>query len=225
MSGSEGSTQTFKDIHPDTYIYNKYRPDVVEKLFENLKRINRNRRRKGLPLKRSWVIVDDCGYDDVFKKHKGLKELLMNGRHHGLLFIFTLQYIMTFPSELRSQIDWIFMMREAIPGNRKRLYDSFVPCLSLQEFNKTMDIVTSDYRCLVVHNTATSNKVSRCMFWFKATQGLKFRMGSRQFWMKHLQKYNEHWVSEDDEKKKHQQRNESTQNTLGRSRVRVRLLK
>lgn len=65
-----------------------------------------------------------------------------------------------------------------------------------------MDSVTEDYRCLVIKKSALSNRVEDCVFWYKAEVRGKFVMGSKAYWQKHYDRYDQNWddaVGSDDE--------------------------
>ena len=55
---------------------------------------------------------------------------------------------------LRTNIDYLFTMREVILANRQRLYKNFFGQFgSFAEFEKVMVACTQDYRSLVMDNT------------------------------------------------------------------------
>jgi hypothetical protein len=45
-----------------------------------------------------------------------------------------------------------------------------------------MDQTTENYECLVINNNAKSNKLNDQIFWYKAENHPKFRLGSNEFW-------------------------------------------
>ena len=49
----------------------------------------------------------------------------MNGRHYFAMFIITMQYALGIPPVLRTNIDYVFILRENIFMNRKKLYDQY----------------------------------------------------------------------------------------------------
>ena len=53
-----------------------------------------------------------------------------------------------------------------------------------------MDSCTENYECLVLDNTSKSNKISDCVFWYKAPIRKNFRVGSPMFWQYHQRHYN-----------------------------------
>ena len=86
---------------------------------------------------RAFLILDDCLYDSSWIKTKNVRALFMNGRHYKSMFIITMQYALGIPSNLRTNIDYVFLLRENIVSNRKRLYEQYAEMLpSLKSFVK-----------------------------------------------------------------------------------------
>lgn len=103
---------------------------------------------------------------------------------------------------MRNQIDYVFLCREPIVSNRKRLYESYAGIIpSFAEFNAIMDTITEDYRCVVIKKRSLSNKVEECVSWYRAEQHSKFVMGSKAYWQKHYERYDAMWdeARDDDE--------------------------
>jgi hypothetical protein len=193
MSGTEEGSEGLGCFMPDSYIYSKFSHEALEQALDRAKRTNRMRQKAGLPKKFTFIIVDDCGCDTDFTKDKILKEIMMNGRHFGIFFIFTLQYSLGIHPDLRNQIDYVFICREPILANRKRLYDSYAGIIpSFQAFCTIMDGATEDYRCLVIKRS-TSNAVEDNVFWYKAESHGRFVMGSKSYWQKHFDRYDAEW--------------------------------
>ena len=66
----------------------------------------------------------------------------------------TMQYALGIPPALRSNVDYVFILRENINSNRKRLYEHYAGMFPTYEiFSQVMDQCTSNYECLVIDNT------------------------------------------------------------------------
>ena len=109
----------------------------------------------------------------------------MNGRHYKMLFIITMQYPLGIPPNLRTNIDYIFILRENIKKNKERIYDSYAGIFpSYDLFSQVMDQCTENYECLVIHNGSKTNRIEDCVFWYKAAPHPDFKIGSRDHWLK-----------------------------------------
>ena len=113
-----------------------------------------------------------------------MRRLFMNGRHYKVLFIITMQFALGIPPNLRTNIDYVFILRENIVSNRKRLYDHYAGMFPTFEiFCQVMDACTENFECLVIHNNAKSNKLEDQVFWYKGAGPHKdFKMCDEQFW-------------------------------------------
>ena len=191
MSGTEEGNQTYQEYVPDLYVHTKYDPEIVKGILERQKVLTRLKK----PNRGAFLILDDCAYDKKILKGELIREIFMNSRHFALFTILTLQFCMDMPTDLRTNADYVFICRENILSNRKRLYECFCGMFkTFKDFCAIMDQCTNNYEILVVDNTVTSNNISDCVFWYRATLREPFRIGSPEFWSFHDKKYDEnHW--------------------------------
>jgi hypothetical protein len=107
----------------------------------------------------------------------------MNGRHWKIMLIITMQYPLGIPPNLRTNIDYVFILREPYLTNRKRIWENYASMFpTLEAFCAVMDQTTENYECLVINNNAKSNKLNDQIFWYKAENHPDFRLGSKEFW-------------------------------------------
>ena len=140
---------------------------------------------------RAFLILDDCMYDDSWTHDKNIKYLFMNGRWLKVFFLITMQYPLGIQPALRTNVDYVFILREPYASNRKRIYDNYGSAFpSFEFFCQVMDQCTQNYECLVIDNTSQSNKLEDCIFWYKAEMHPeKFRIGAPEFWQHSEQHY------------------------------------
>jgi hypothetical protein len=90
---------------------------------------------------------------------------------------------MDLPPALRTNIDYVFCLRENIIQNREKLYKSFFGVFpTFAMFQQVLDACTENYECLVIDNTSHSAKLEDCIFWYKADTHADFRIGAPEFW-------------------------------------------
>ena len=107
----------------------------------------------------------------------------MNGRHWRIFFMLTMQYCMDLPPDLRSNIDYIFVLRENIIQNQEKIYKNFFGIFpNFHIFQDVLTSCTEGYDCLVLDNTSRSNKIQDCVFWYRAKHGRSFKIGSKELW-------------------------------------------
>lgn len=115
------------------------------------------------------IILDDCMADKKFFNTSYIRDLFMNGRHFYLSFICATQYCMDIPRDLRSQIDYVFLLRESNVGNKQRLHENFGGVLEKSVFYKVLDACTENNECLVVNMAKPSNNPAECLGSYKAS--------------------------------------------------------
>jgi hypothetical protein len=189
ISGTEEGNGFYGHIVPRLFIHNEYNSTIIEKILKRQKgvmlqikkEIERFRRSTIDP--RMFVILDDCLYDNTWSRDKLMRLLFMNGRHWKVMLLITMQYPLGIPPVLRTNIDYVFILREPYRANRERIYNNYAGMFhSLELFSQVMDQCTENYECLVIDNNAKSNKLQDQVFWYKADAHPDFRLGSKEFW-------------------------------------------
>ena len=100
---------------------------------------------------------------------------------------------------MRTQIDQIFLCRETIVSNRKRLYDHYAGMFPTFEiFCQVMDQCTENYECLVIDNTSKSNEICNQVYWYKGDSHPPFKLGAPEFWQYHSNNYGENDDAEEE---------------------------
>ena len=132
---------------------------------------------------RVFLIFDDCLHDNTWKKEKGMRSVFMNGRHFKIFFILTMQYVLGIPPNLRTNIDFTFILRENNQSNRRRLYEHYAGIFpSFPIFCAVLDQCTENYECLVIDNTTKSNRLEDQVYWYKAEERPNFRLCHNELW-------------------------------------------
>lgn len=195
MSGTEGVNQFYGKIVPSIFIHDEYNEEVIHKFLLRQRKVvdQMNNEMAGGSSNvdpRAFLILDDCLYDNSWTKSKHVRSLFMNGRHFKVMFIITMQYALGIPPNLRTNIDYVFILRENIVANRRRIYESYAGMFPTFEiFCQVMDQCTENFECLVIHNNAKSNKLEDQIYWYKAEDHPQFRMGADIFWRYHEENY------------------------------------
>jgi hypothetical protein len=107
---------------------------------------------------------------------------------------------MDLPPDLRTNIDFVFILRENIIQNQDKLYKNFFGIFPhVDTFREVMNSCTEGFDCLVLDNTSRSNKISDCIFWYRAKPNRKFKIGSKELWNYHDKNYNKQHMVEDEQ--------------------------
>ena len=189
ISGTEEGNGFYGKLVPKLFIHNEYNTEIIENILKRQRQVLKEMKREQEQFNRStidpraFVILDDCLFDNTWAKDKMMRLLFMNGRHWKIMLVITMQFPLGIPPLLRTNIDYVFILRENIIGNRKRIYEHYAGMFpTFEAFCQVMDQCTENYECLVVNNNSKSNKLQEQVFWYKADPHGDFRLGSKQFW-------------------------------------------
>ena len=189
ISGTEAGNGFYGEMVPKLFIHDEYNSAIIENILKRqkivMKQVKREKEAYGRSNidPRAFVILDDCLYDNSWAREKLMRLLFMNGRHWKIMLVITMQYPLGVPPNLRTNIDYTFILREPYLTNRKRIYENFAGMFpTFESFCQVMDQCTENYECLVISNNAKSNKLDDQIFWYKASGHNDFKLGSKEFW-------------------------------------------
>jgi len=189
ISGTEAGTNFYSEHVPKLFIHDEYNQSIIENILKRQKQCMKQIAKEIEMYKKSsidprtFVILDDCLYDAGWTKDKLMRLLFMNGRHWKVMLIITMQYPLGIPPNLRTNIDFVFILREPYINNRKRIYENYAGMFpTFESFCQIMDQCTENYECLVINNNSKSNKLTDQIFWYKAEQRSAFKLGSKAYW-------------------------------------------
>ncbi len=189
ISGTEEGNGFYSAHVPKLFIHNEYNSVIIENILKRQKQVLKQIKKEQETYKRSTIdprtfcILDDCLYDASWTKDKMMRLLFMNGRHWKIMLIITMQYPLGIPPNLRTNIDYVFILREPYIANRKRIYENYAGMFpTFESFCQVMDQCTENYECLVINNNSKSNKLQDQIFWYKADAHSNFKLGSKEFW-------------------------------------------
>jgi hypothetical protein len=188
ISGTEVANEFFQHMIPSKFIHDKYTPEIVQNVIKRQMNVKQTRNRSksgagsGLD-PRAFLILDDCLYDSSWIKEESTRYVFMNGRHIDLMTIITMQYPLGITPNLRTNVDFVFILRENILGNRRRIYENYAGMFpTFDMFCTFMDQCTENFECLVICNNVNSNKLEDQVFWYKASDHPPFRMCDPTLW-------------------------------------------
>jgi hypothetical protein len=193
ISGTEVANPFFQDMVPSKLIHDKYKPEIVMNAIKRQMAVKQAREHEkkrtggnsGMD-PRAFLILDDCLYDKTWINEESTRYVFMNGRHIDMVTLITMQYPLGVSPNLRTNIDFVFILRENNISNRKRIYDNYAGMFpTFEMFCQFMDQCTENYECLVICNGVQSNKLEDQVFWYKADQNVNFKMCSQELW--HMQ--------------------------------------
>lgn len=174
FSPTQDTIRMFEDCFPHSHIYNEYSLDVVKNIIASLTSLTEQNKHREVVL-----TLDDCMFDKGIMKTREMREIHMNGRHLHLWFINCVQYLMDMGPDIRSQIDYVFVLKENVIANRQKLHKYFFGIFEkYEEFSLVMDKCTNSFECLVLDNTQANNSIEDSIYYYKADPNIgRFRLG------------------------------------------------
>lgn len=179
MSATEESNETFSSYVPKSCIYNEFSAGALDTMIK----MQKQNVKKG-KFKQLYLLMDDLAYDKKILQNTNMRQLMYNGRHSKITFAFSVQYLVDFPSSYRSQVDYVFCLRDNVVTSKEKLWKFFFGMFQdFRDFNKTFTACTEGYDCMVLDNTIKSNNITDCVFWYRAEASLpRFKLGRQVFW-------------------------------------------
>ena len=190
ISGTEVANEFFQHMVPSKFIHDKYRPEIVTNVIKRQMMIkqkrNDDKKARGGSSSidpRAFLILDDCLYDASWIKEESTRYVFMNGRHVDLSTMITMQYPLGITPNLRTNVDFVFILRENILGNRRRIYENYAGMFpTFEMFCSFMDQCTENFECLVICNNVSSNRLEDQVFWYKAADHPPFKLCDQSLW-------------------------------------------
>ena len=189
ISGTEESNDFYKSMIPPILIHGEYNPAIIAGFCKRQRivcmKVKEEMERTGQARidPRSFLIMDDCLYDNSWLTDKNIRYLFLNGRHLKVFFLITMQYPLGIPPVLRTNVDYVFILREPSPSNRQRIFNNFGSAFpSFDFFCQIMDACTQNYECVVINNNSLSNRLEDIVFYYRADMHGDFKIGAPEIW-------------------------------------------
>ena len=191
ISATEAVNEFFQSMIPSKFIHDTYKPDIVTNVIKRQMNVkgtrNTDKTSRGGSSNidpRAFLILDDCLYAaKAWINEESTRFVFMNGRHIDLMTIITMQYPLGITPNLRTNVDFIFILRENILGNRRRIYENYAGMFpTFEMFCSFMDQCTENYEGLVICNNVSSNKLEDQVFWYKASEHPPFKLCDQSLW-------------------------------------------
>lgn len=158
----------FAGIIPSNLIFREYNAETMKSIIDEAKHLVEEKKPR-----RIAIVLDDLVYDSSFLKSTLMREIALNGRHFYVTLFLTTQYTSAIPVLIRSNIDYVFSMKEMNAANVKRLYESYYSVFpSLSDFRKVLDACTNEYGTIVFDRTKSTQNITESIFWYRSNPKL-----------------------------------------------------
>ena len=200
ISATEEGNHYYENFVPPIFIHSRFESGIIENIVQRQK----SAVKANPDTAHAFLLLDDMMYDKKVMKDKNITEIFMNGRHWKLMFMLTMQYCMGIGPDLRTNIDYVFCLRENIVDNQKKLWQHYFGIFpNFDQFRQVMNSCTEGWDAMVLDNTSKSTNIEDCVFWYRAKPNRVFKIGSDDLW-----KFNKNNIDKDsDNKEKNKMKN------------------
>lgn len=180
MAPTEDSLAMFRRFLPECCIFDHFSQEKLERAVAVQRELVARGKKRTL-----LIILDDCMYNKSVLKSTAMRSIMFNGRHDHISLVCTAQYMMDIDVSIRTNIDYVFSLRENILTNRNRLWKFFFGQFSkYADFDVTFSACTQNHSCLVMDNTvATGECATDSVMWYRAAVEVPdFRLCRPVYW-------------------------------------------
>ena len=78
QSGTEEGNGFYGQFIPDLFIYGEYDREAIDRVMARQKKLIRENKKRNIG---TFLLLDDCMYDNKFLKDTCMRQIFMNGRH------------------------------------------------------------------------------------------------------------------------------------------------
>ena len=180
FSGTEEGNHFFSSHVPSAYVHNHLDIGVIQTIVDTQRQViasvKEAEEKLGRPTgidTRVVILLDDVVYQRGVLSNDTFRNIFFQGRHNNISLILAAQYLMYVPVEQRGNIDYLVVLREHIPKNKARLYESFFGCFpDSKTFYYVLDSLTQNYEVCVLDNTGSDTLPEHCVRFYKAQLNL-----------------------------------------------------
>lgn len=187
ISGTDHLNHFYEKFIPFMLIYRAYQASILDKLFKRQEKALR----EGWKAPGAFLIMDDCLSDKSWQHDPLLRRVFFEGRHSHLFLGLALQGSLNMLPELRMQVDYVFILRNNILVERRKLHNNYCGMMDWDTFESVMSACTENYGCIVIDNTTQSNKLEDQVFYYRAEPHDGLKLCHENFWTENATKYHD----------------------------------
>lgn len=171
----------YRDFVPSLLIDDDLNKKKTKEIFNEKRQLNQ---KEGDVDKGSFIVFDDCLYQLEHKKQKYFFKLIQTKELYQTFILLSLQYAVSLQPDIEKKIDYVFIYREQIIKERKKIYEKFGKMIpNFQMFQDIFEQCTEkDYECLVIHLSNLSTNWMDKIYWYKADIHEKVKLCERKWW-------------------------------------------
>lgn len=180
MAPTEDTLNMYRQFLPESCIFDHFNQAALDRAVSVQRELVVQKKTRNM-----LILLDDCLYQKGVLRSTTMRSIFFNGRHDNIGLICAAQYLMDIDASLRTNVDYLFVMRENVLINRQKLYKYFFGQFKkFEDFDSVMQTCTQDYKSLVLDSTrsAAADPVDGVL-WYKADLDVPdFHLCSSAIW-------------------------------------------
>ena len=107
-----------------------------------------------------------------------------------------MQFALGITPELRSNFDYIFLLKAEFISEQKKLFDHYAGMFpNFDSFRQVFNSLTANYGCMVIDNRRKASNPLERLFWYRSPdlEGCIKKIGGKQFRKFHENNYEKDW--------------------------------
>ncbi len=167
IAGSEKVRQDWSKVVHSSFIHEPS-TELLQRIIDNQNKLVAQYGRDNFPDQfKIKLTIDDCGSLGWFMRSTQMKYLSSNGRHCFIDVVVLVQYIYQLITEIRENIDMLFVFKTGNVKNIKTLHAEFLTCTELRVVTALVLRITQNWGCLVISNCNDGDSPSKICFSLK----------------------------------------------------------
>ena len=150
FSPTEKLNHDYKDLVPETHIFDSFRDSWASKLLEKLGNMSKEELRPIL------LVFDDCGSERDWSTSREFIKFFTRGRHLSISILCMQQYLYQLPKVCRCNCDFVLASQQPAQS-LDILVDEYNIGLKNDAFRNLYKQATLDYGFFLINNTATKD--------------------------------------------------------------------
>ena len=147
-----------------TNVYNNFDTKILNSLFQtqSLESEMNNK------IDEKCVVIDDCYIEKISEE---LMELILNGQHYKIPFIYTTQTTPLLKPEYRTNFDYIILLKNDYLRQINQIYNQYVGMFdTFDDFYKVFKQLTENYGAMIISNCSNNvDNIKDRIFWHNIT--------------------------------------------------------
>lgn len=162
FTSSNSEVDLYRTKFPSETVYDEYGSSLI-------KNIVNGQRLKKETKELTTIVLDSGMYTNEIDTDNVIRDIYINHIRYQMSLILSIQHPLEISPALRSNSEYVFILRDANEFTRKKLHVHYAGIFpTFKSFCQILDQTTENYDCMVICNNSKSIRIEDQVFWYKA---------------------------------------------------------